>query len=126
MRNVIISISLFVVMVACMFFSLQYLNRECTKLQANSDLLEETINKGDWQKSYNLSYELYSEWQNESKIMPIFANHAEIDMLNNEILKLTQYVKSKNKEESLASTHVIKFYLDNIQSIQKINIQNIL
>jgi hypothetical protein len=89
------------------------------------DELEKIILKGDWEKADNISNEYLKNWEGKSYILPMFVNHTEIDLLNNEMLRLTQYVRCQNKEEALASTHTIKFYLDNIKELQKINIQNI-
>lgn len=53
-------------------------------------------------------------------------HHSEVDNMNNELWKLTQYTKFNNKEESLASVHVIKFLLKHIIEMERINITNIL
>lgn len=112
-------------MVIVMAFSLYYLNSVCTKMEKSCNKLEDLINNKDWERAYDDSNKLLEEWEKYSRIIPIFANHAELDTLNNEMLRLTQYAKYKNPEESLASLHVIKFYLDNTIKLQKINIQNI-
>lgn len=125
MKNVFISLCIFVVIIIAMSFSIRYLNTTCSKLETNADKLEDLLNDEKWDEAYTLSNDLYDQWEKQYTIMPIFINHSEIDNLNNEIMKLTQYVKCKNKEESLASDHAIKFYLDSLKSLQKITIQNI-
>jgi hypothetical protein len=125
MRNVIISFVIFIGMVIVMAFSLKYLNSVCVQMERSCDKLEELINNKDWERAYDDSNKLLEEWKKHSLIIPIFANHAELDTLNSEMLKLTQFVKCKTQDEALASLHVIKFYLDNTKKLQKVNLQNI-
>ena len=125
MKNVIIACTLFLVMVGSMIFSLTYLNKVCSNIEKITDTLEEQIIAEQWDKANKTSTYLLEEWKDHGKVIPIFVNHTEIDAINSETLKLTQYVRCKTTEEALASTHAVKFYLDNIKSLQKINIQNI-
>ncbi|MDP4089407.1 MAG: DUF4363 family protein [Bacillota bacterium] len=125
MKNAWISIGIFIVMLGGMFYSLNYLNKSCEKIENDSARLETLLNDEKWKEAYDLSNKLYYDWEEKAQIMPVFVNHMEIDALNNEILKLTQYVKTKSKDEALASAHSVKFYVKNIQSLQKVNIQNI-
>jgi hypothetical protein len=125
MRNVWISFGIFLVMIVGIYISLNYLNSTCAKFENDSSKLETLINDGKWDDADKLSNELFYEWEDKSKTLSIFINHMEIDAMNNEMLKLTQYVKCKSKDEALASNHAVKFYSKNITSLQKINIQNI-
>ncbi len=125
MKNIRISLGIFTLMIIAMFLSLDYLDKVCTIVENNSAELETLINEEKWLEADKLSNQLYYSWIKEAKVMSIFVNHAEIDMMNNEILKLTQYVKCKSKDEALASSHVIKFYSKSIVDLQKVNISNI-
>jgi hypothetical protein len=125
LKNIWISLGIFTLMIIAMFLSLDYLDKVCTLVENNSAELETLINEEKWLEADKLSNQLYYSWIKEAKVMSIFVNHAEIDMMNNEILKLTQYVKCKSKDEALASSHVIKFYSKSIVDLQKVNISNI-
>jgi hypothetical protein len=126
MRNAWISFGIFLLLIIGMFFSFNYLKDTCASIEADSSKLESLIIDEKWEEADKLSNELYYHWEEKSMVISIFVNHMEVDALNNEILKLTQYVRTKTKDESLASTHVVKFYAKNIINLQKINIQNIL
>lgn len=125
MKNVIISFFLFIAMIIGMIFSINYLNKTCNDLMEVCDTLEETISNQQWDSLHDDSLELLDELKDKSKIMSMFIDHQQIDHMVNELFKFTQYIKEHDKEESLASLHVIKFYIENIQEVQKINIQNI-
>lgn len=126
MKNAWISFTLFLLLLVGMYFSLKYLQNTCAKIQAESEKLEELILDEKWEEADKLSNDLYYYWEEKSMVLSIFVNHIDIDELNNEILKLTQYVRTKSKDESLASTHAVKFYTKGILNLQKITIQNIL
>ncbi len=125
MKNMIISFSLFVVMILSMSFSIGYLNKTCKSLLNDCDKLEEDISDERWNNIYEDSVDFLHKVQKDSKTLSIFIDHQELDNMSNELYKFTQYTKWENKEESLASLHVVKFYLNHIQELQKINVQNI-
>ncbi len=87
--------------------------------------LEELVSSESWEKAYGKSLELFNDWQSNHFVISMVINHSEIDNINNELWKLTQYVKCKSEDESLASIHVVKFLLEHIIKMEKINIENI-
>ncbi|EJP6472514.1 DUF4363 family protein [Clostridium botulinum] len=102
------------------------LNSTCKVFINQCNELEELVTSNSWEKAYGKSLELFDGWQNKHFVISIVINHSEIDNINNELWKLTQYVKCKNEDESLASIHVVKFLLEHIVKMEKINIENIL
>jgi hypothetical protein len=125
MRNIIISIAIFVVMIVALFFCINYLNKVSSKLQKLNDDMEQYITNDNWDKAYKTSMSFVDEWENHSKIIKVFVNHQEIDNVELELWKLPQYIKEKTKDEALASVHVLKFLLSHIPNLEKINLQNI-
>jgi len=125
LKNIWISLSIFIAMIIGIFFTLDYINSVCKEVEDKSVELEYLINAEKWQEADKLSNELYYKWISKAKIMSIFVNHGEIDALNNEILKLTQYVKCKSKDEALASNHTVKFYSKSIADLQRVTFSNI-
>lgn len=125
MKNILISILIFVIMVFAICFSAKYLDNTCDELLKLNNTMEKTVLKGNWDNAYKMSVSILNKWENEYSKLSIFVHHAQIDDLNNEFLQLTQYTKCKDTTESLSKIHIIKFYLNNIIEQQKINIQNI-
>ena len=125
MRNIVISISVFIVMLAVMIFSINYLNKTALNIQKLNDEIEQSITDNNWDKAYKLSMEYTQKWEKHSKIVKVFVNHQELDNVEMELWKLPQYVKQETKDEALASVHVLKFLLAHITNLEKINFQNI-
>jgi hypothetical protein len=126
MKDVVVSFTIFIAMVIIMFFSVSYVNDVGTKILHESDELESLVLADNWEEADEVSSRVWEQWHASAQILPIIINHTEVDLISSEILKLTQYITSKNKEESLASTHLVRFLIENVRSLQRLNIQNIL
>lgn len=125
MKNTLATIIIFIIMVFTIIFSVNYLNNTCVKLNTVSTEIGKSIEDESWNKAYTESLNLFQQWEKYTRKISIFVNHAEIDNINNELLKLTQYTKCHNKEEALASNEVVKFLFKHIVNMEKINLQNI-
>lgn len=125
MRNIVAAIIIFFIMFAFMCFSITYLNRITADIRRTNDSLEQYIKAEKWEKAYKTSTEVTKKWEEQSKVIKLFVNHQEIDNIEMELWKLPQYVKEETKDEALASVHVLKFFLNHISDLEKINIQNI-
>lgn len=125
MRNVVISLLIFVIMIITMSFSIKYLNKASQNLGELNDEIEENIIADNWDKAYKTSLEFANKWEDYSEKIKLFADHQEIDNIEMELRKLPQYIKEKTKDESLASVHVLKFLLNHIAELEKVKIKNI-
>lgn len=125
MKNIIASFILFIIMIFCILFSINYLQNTCSYYKNMLSALETTIKNEAWDEAYESTNILLDNWKKESKVVSIFINHVYVDGMYVELLRLTQYVNCKNKNDSLASVHSIKFLVDDIIDFEKLNIQNI-
>ena len=108
-----------------MLFSLNYLNKVCNEIEIATSNLETSVNNEDWDVAKKQSIKLLNTWEKYADNIAIFIHHEEIDNVNTEVSKLSQYIEFENKDESLADIHVIKFYINHINNFEKINPQNI-
>jgi len=125
MKNILISFSLFIIMIIGIFLSTNLINRSCNQLQNLNSTLESYILKENYKNAYNLSLDYITKWNRDSKFLTIYIHHEDLDHVDSEILKLTQYIKIKDKSESLATVHVLKYLIDHIKSHEKVSISNI-
>ena len=126
MKNTIISFSLFFLVLGFVSFSNNTLVKFCNKTLEISNEIEGFIGEGKWKESYDKTLELKSIMSENFPSISIYINHTDMDNLNIEILKLTQYVKEQDSAEGLATLHVIKCYAEYMKELQEINIVNIL
>ncbi|MBU3159912.1 DUF4363 family protein [Clostridium frigoris] len=125
MKNVLIAFSLFVIMVVGIFFSVNIINVKCSKLQNLNCTLENYIIKENYQDAYKLSLVYIAEWKKASKFLSVYEHHEDLDHIDSEILKLTQYIKIKDKSEGLATVHNMKYLVEHIMSHEKVSISNV-
>lgn len=125
MKNILVSFTIFIAMILAVMFSMNYLSNVSAKLESLDTQIENNIQNDEWNKAYDNSLKFLNEWNKYSKKVSIFTHHAELDNINIEIWKLTQYTKCQTKDESLASAHVIKLLLKHIVEMEKVNSQNI-
>jgi len=125
MKNVLIAFSLFAIMMIGIFFSVNVINRSCAKLQDLNCDLENYIIKENYQDAYKLSLSYIAQWNKVSKFLTIYEHHEDLDHIDSEILKLTQYIKIKDKSESLATVHNMKYLVEHIMSHEKVSISNV-
>jgi hypothetical protein len=124
-KNVILSLVVFVIMIATICFSINYLKSVSSNLQKLNDEMEQYIIDDKWDTAYKTSMDYTQKWEKYSNIIKVFVNHQEIDNIEMELWKLPQYIKETTKDEALASVHVLKFLLNHISNLEKINLQNV-
>ncbi|MGV8983249.1 DUF4363 family protein [Clostridium sp.] len=125
MKNVYIAFSIFVIMIIGIFISVNVINKSCDHLQSLNCTLESYILKENYKGAYTLSMDYMTQWKSDSKFLTIYIHHEDLDHVDNELLKLTQYIKIQDKSEALATVHVMKYLVDHIKSHEKVSISNI-
>lgn len=125
MKNLLISFLIFFILIITIVFSINFLVTKTNYYSEKADQLETLVTEDSWDKAYEVSTDFLNGWGNDSKIISIFINHFHIDAINNEILKLTQYIKYQDKSDALAIIHDIKFLLKSLLEVEKVTISNI-
>jgi len=125
MKSVYISIVLFVIMLLSLFYSISYLNKTCNNLIKIDTNISKSINNEAWISADKFSIEFNKKWSKTSNEMSIFVDHKEMDNINNELCKLTQFIKCRNRDESLACVYTIDFFINHIKKMEKVTFQNI-
>lgn len=125
MKNLFLPLTLFLIMISAMIYSIFFLSNTCTSMSITNSTLEKLIIEEKWDEANITVEKLMDEWNTHSSKVCIFVHHREIDNIHSEISKLTQYVNYHNKDESMASIYAIKFLFEHILNLEKIDIKNI-
>lgn len=126
MKNLLISVALFFFVLGSVFFLHNKLINICDQGLVLNDNIEILVNNESWEKAYIKSMDLYNLVKKNYSLISIYINHEEVDFLNTEVLKLSQFIETKNLSDALASLHTVKSYIVHLKEIQKLNIGNIL
>lgn len=125
MKNIFMTLFLFIGVILICFFSVRYLNNISNKVYAENTSIKKYIQSENWTKANNKSKEMSNQWHIYSNNCSVFVNHTLIDDLSLEEHKLEAYIKTKDKEEALASSESIEFLLERIKKLETINLQNL-
>lgn len=125
MKNIFMTLFLFIGVILICFFSVRYLNNISDKVYAENTSIKKYIQSENWAKANKKSKEMSNQWHIYSNNCSVFVNHTLIDDLSLEEHKLEAYIKTKDKEEALASSESIEFLLERIKKLETINLQNL-
>lgn len=125
MKNIVITFILFIFMCVGLFFASEYIILTCDKLLSVADKIEGDIVDESWDEAYILSFELLDIYEGHVRHMTLFLNHANVDIIYGEVIKLTQYCKEEEKSEALATLHLVKTLLQEVRQMEKLTINNI-
>lgn len=125
MKNSVISVLLFIVLV----FSLLFLNNEfvslCDDIIMKCEEIEVLLDDKNELLAYETSVKLLEFIKERDSIPAIYLNHADYDFLMNESLKLSLYIEGDDKAESLATLHVLRYNAEHLKNLQKPDIKNL-
>ena len=125
MKNTYISILLFFILVITLFFlNTKFINL-CDKVIEECNVIEDLLDKNDKETSYIYSKDLLTLIIDEADIPAIYLNHVDYDLLKNDALKLTVYIKSEDKSESLATLHTLRSTAEHLKELQTPNLKNL-
>lgn len=125
MRNSLISVFLFIILVIGIFYLNNGFIKICSKAETSSIEIEELISNKEYDLAYDKSEELLSYIDENDGIPAIYLNHTDYDIIINECLKLCIYIEERDISEALASLHIIKYSVEHLKDLQKPNIKNI-
>ncbi|MBY0756699.1 DUF4363 family protein [Clostridium sardiniense] len=125
MKNVIISLILFLAVMGFMLFANSKLIQLCNDISTESSQIEELLNAKKWDESYAASVKLLNKLEEDGTVSSVYINHTEVDALIDNTVKLTVLVKCKDESESLSTLHVIKYNAERIKELQYPSLKNI-
>ncbi|MEG0308246.1 MAG: DUF4363 family protein [Clostridium sp.] len=125
MKSMITTFIMFFAMLFLLFFASKYIVLTCDKLLDVSSKIETNIVDDNWDESYMLSFELLNIYEGHIANLTLFLNHTEFDNIYGEVIKLSQYTKCENKDEALATIHVVKTLINQVRQMESVNIGNI-
>ena len=126
MKNTIISIFLFIVLIIGLFFLNNKFVNLCNEIVLRCDLIEESLNNYEEDKAYNDAVALIELIKEEADVPAIYLNHVDYDVLKNDALKLSLYIRGDDRAESLATLHAVRSTAEHLRDLQTPNFKNLL
>ena len=124
-KNSLISLSLFLVLIIFLFYADFKFKELCTDIVNICDEMEDSIKTADSEVSFQKAMDLFDMIQERGSIAAIYINHMDYDVMLNEALKLSVYLENDDESESEASLHLLKYSTKHMKELQVPNIENI-
>ncbi|MBZ4664312.1 MAG: hypothetical protein JG776_2030 [Caloramator sp.] len=102
-----------------------FLNNTTYSLLNSIYVIQLNIESDNWDVSYNEIVKLKSEWQKNERVWSALIHHDEIDKISENMELLIEYIKAKDKTNSLSHIAVLRKYIEHIPELDKLNLQNI-
>ncbi|MBS5938692.1 DUF4363 family protein [Clostridium sartagoforme] len=126
MKNTYISIVLFAVLTVALFFLNYKFIDLCDEIVLNCDDIEVSLNDYDEESAYEKAVTLLELITDKADIPAIYLNHVDYDLLKNESLKLSLYIRGDDRAESLATLHALRSTAQHLKELQSPNLKNLL
>lgn len=125
MKNSLISIFIFLVLISFLFYSDMKFKNLCTETINDCEFLEYGLSSENKEESFEAAMIIFSRLDEQNIIPSIYINHLDYDVLLNEALKLTVYIEEDDMSEASASLHLLKFAAQHIKDLQVPDLKNI-
>lgn len=126
MKNNIISLILFIILMCLVFFAKDKLIYLCNDIENYCVEIEEFILAENYYAAYEKSILLLTELEDHSSELSIYAAHTDIETLKYNAISLAIYIESSNKSDALSTVHILKLCARNIHNLQYPSLENIL
>lgn len=124
-KKLLFAVLIVLIVIFSGFMIKRYLDTSTDKLINQIIELEASINKNEWEKANDIVIKLNDDWEKTENIWTIFTNHHEIDSISITLKNTLEYIKLKDKTDSLASLSSLKHYISHIPEMEKVVIKNI-
>lgn len=126
MKNIIVSLLIFIFTLSFIIFANHKLNNLCDFIAKNCNTILEELPSDDWDDIQATSQKLINKIEDCKLLTSIYINHNDYDTLNHEALKLYYFIYTRDKTEAYAATAILKSYSEKVKDLSKPTIENIL
>lgn len=101
------------------------LNKTAYSLLNTIYAIQLNIEYDNWNVTYNELDKLNKDWSRVEKYWSMLINHQEIDEISANLRIATEYIKCKDKINSLSSLAVLERYIEHIPELDRVSLENI-
>ncbi|AGX41734.1 DUF4363 family protein [Clostridium saccharobutylicum] len=125
MRNALLSITLFILTMICVYFLNSSVLSLCDNIEMQAEDIELKITSGQMEEAYNGSLQLLNCINEKNILTSLYLSHQEFDNLLNESVRLSTYLVHNDETEAHTSLHLVKHNTEHIKKLQMSSLENI-
>lgn len=124
--KIIISIvAIFTVIISASFFANHLLINDAQRLDEKISHVEASTREEDWSTAETGLTSILDEWPKVEDKWSLLLDHAEIDNIEDTLIKVAAYIKVKDTSSALAELASLKNYINHIPKKESFNLKNI-
>jgi hypothetical protein len=112
-------------MLAFSFASSFYLSHSASKIDHQIRKVEANSRANNWANANLELINLEKEWKKSSNKWAMLIDHAEIDNIDNSLIRMKEYIKAKNSILSLGELANLKQYVNHIPQKESFSFNNV-
>lgn len=125
MKNIRTSFLIFGILIVYILISIHNINNITFEINELCDNIEKNVIENQWKDAHKNAEELIEVWDQHSKLVVLYVHTGELDNISSAIVQLEQYTKCECETEAIVNLYLIKYHLNEIKSLEDINIHNI-
>ncbi len=125
MKPVLMVILPLVVIIALGMFCQNILQNDADKLSLQLERLESNVGDKDWEKAESHVKQIDRTWKPTRFVWQILIDHAEVDRIDESLVRAKKYVSLKEQTDSLIEISVLRQMFLHLPEKEKPNIENI-
>lgn len=126
MKNNIISLVLFVLLIGLVFFARGRLIHLCDHIETSCDSIEMALDNKDYDKAYDESVKLLNILETDTAFHAMYISNTDIENLINNCTSIAIYSKLKNDSDASVALHILRLSSRSIRNLQEPTLENIL
>lgn len=123
----ILTLSIAFFLLLSLTFGMRYqLSNSASKLTDHIDYIEENIYNKNMEIAQTEIIKLNKAWDKTESLWSVLTNQSELDQISTSLKNSISFINSKDITNSLASLELLKYYIENVPKLEKLNLKNIL
>ena len=116
---------LLILVIGTSMFTLSILSKNALDLEQQINEIESyTVNK-DWSSAEESLSIIEENWNKVEKTWAVLLDHMEIDNIDISLIKMAEYIKTKDSALALAEISALKQYVKHIPEKESFNLKNL-
>lgn len=107
-------------------YTLYTLHSSSKKLEDSVTCIENSTKTGNWNKVAEQLEVLKKDWDGTGRRWAMLIDHIEIDNIENSLIKMSEFIESRNSDFVLSEAASLKQYIRHIPEKEAFKLKNIL
>lgn len=125
MKSVLIILITLGLILGAGYFTISEVSGTAKVLMSHCIHIRSGIEKDHWEEAQTQLKEFNNLWKDAKSIWTVLINHKEIDTIDITLVRIEEYLKTKEKGLALGEVSVLEYLIKHIPSQERVTLENI-